>query len=101
MWGEITTIGAAKLSRSNLRITARHEAIGNTLAYLNHSRELDSPHPNDRRRHPAAAASDTNEKAYKVVWTNLARAFQAPEETLQSTTLSQRSEKKFRSAIAI
>ncbi|XP_011687092.1 PREDICTED: uncharacterized protein LOC105449534 [Wasmannia auropunctata] len=59
--------------------TAQHEATGYTPAYLNHGRELRSPHPEDRRSQQTPALSETThrqlEAAYDVVRTNLARAF--------------------------
>jgi len=60
--------------------TARHEATGYTPAYLNCGRELNSPHPNERR-YPATTAEPEDihrllEDAYEVVRTNEARAFQ-------------------------
>jgi len=60
--------------------TARHEATGYMPAFLNHGRELNGPHP-DERRHPApAAAPETTHRllkeAYEVVQLHLARSFQ-------------------------
>ena len=62
---------------------ARHEATGFTPAYLNHGRELASPHPDDRSRKstgvPPAANRRRLEEAYEVVRINLAHAFQRQE----------------------
>jgi len=60
--------------------TARHEATGYTSAFLNHGRELNGPHPNERRYPATTAAPETNHRclkeAYEIVQANLARAFQ-------------------------
>jgi len=49
-------------------------------AFLNHGRELQGPHPEDRRQGQRLTAPEGNrrrlEEAYEVVRTNLARAFQ-------------------------
>jgi len=60
--------------------TARHDVTGYTPAFLNHGRELQGPHPEDRRQGQAPLAPEVNrrrlEEAYEVVRANLARGFQ-------------------------
>lgn len=60
--------------------TAKQEATGYTPAFLIHGRELQRPHPEDRRvAAPATTPEGTQchlEDAYEVVRINLARAFQ-------------------------
>jgi len=60
--------------------TARHDVTGYTPAFLNHSRELRGPHPEDRHRNQEPVTPDLNrrrlEEAQEVVRANLARAFQ-------------------------
>jgi len=63
--------------------TARHEATGYSPAYLNHSRELTRPHPEDRQPATRHSTPDSTHRrlqdAYALVRVHLVRAAQRQE----------------------